>query len=331
MSIVDSKTIDKIYEIPKGDYRNMRKNIREKFASYLKEKGKPKKFPWNSLSKIEQDYFICYQIYDSMMKNYIDHSKKDRIDNNIKEYLSNSLLKADELIKGRNETVSNIYEEYCKATDSESKKKKGYEQLCKDLQAYDKLIPLPSYESYAENPLRAYDYVCEHYYQPISNRADNEPVYDRDLDAPQVNSEPVFMIPPDTPPMDDTPPATQPSVPPDVISVIRRIILQVLEEAIDLKINYELINECLSSLSDGTFDEIDISPFDTFPDIPKDSEDSKKIDIDKYQMWKMQYSKKLEYMDMHQSLTPFYSVDYYKLEGLLEKARVKARVTKRNK
>ena len=117
MSIVDSKTIDKIYEIPKGDYRNMRKNIREKFASYLKEKGKPEKFPWNSLTKIEQDYFICYQIYDSMMKNYIDQSKKERIDNNIKEYLSNSLLKADELIKGRNETVSNIYEEYCKATD----------------------------------------------------------------------------------------------------------------------------------------------------------------------------------------------------------------------
>ena len=56
MSIVDSKTIDKIYEIPKGDYRNMRKNIREKFASYLKEKGKPEKFPWNSLTKIEQDY-----------------------------------------------------------------------------------------------------------------------------------------------------------------------------------------------------------------------------------------------------------------------------------
>lgn len=328
MSLEAYKTIDKIYDIPKGDHREMRKNIREKLDSYFVEMGKPKKSPWNSLDKIEQDYFICNKIYDSMMKNYIDQSKKEKIDNNIREYLSDSLLQAYELIENRNDTILNMKETYCKATDSESKKRKGYEQLCKDLQAYDKTIPLPSYESFSENPLRAYDYACEFYYQPVSNRADNEPVYDRDTDAPQVNSEPVFTIPPDTPPMDAIQPVPQRTVPPDVPSVVMAIILQVLEEALDLQINYGLIKESLSLLTDGTFDELVINYFDTFPTEYNEDMDMSR---EKYEMLLMLYGKFLKNRDMHQSLKPFYSVDYGKLERLLERTRIKAGTTARKR
>ena len=241
-----------IYEmtrITNDEKKRIGKIIKRRWNEYLKEHGKEEQ-EWEDLNESEQTYFICYYIKEKMIRECPDKRTLNKIEKNIDEYVSGTLLNAEEITKAWNESVSRIHELHCKAHDSEHIKKAAYKRLCRDMQAYDKNIPIPTYEYYAKNPLSVYDYAQNYYRSHI-----------------------------------------------DTTPVIIRIIQQVLEKALGLQIDHYLIEECLSILSDGSLDGLDINNFDTFPEEYNEGLDMKKEDFEKVQK---QYATYQKYKKMYQ-------------------------------
>jgi len=264
-----------IYEmarITNDEKKRIRKIIKRRWNEYLKEHGKEEQ-EWEDLNESEQTYFICYYIKEKMIRECPDKRTLNKIEKNIDEYVSGTLLNAEEITKAWNESVSRIHELHCKAHDSEHIKKAAYKRLCRDMQAYDKNIPIPTYEYYAKNPLSVYDYAQNYYRSHI-----------------------------------------------DTTPVIIRIIQQVLEKALGLQIDHYLIEECLSILSDGSLDGLDINNFDTFPEEYNEGLDMKKEDFEKVQK---QYATYQKYKKMYQDLDSFYSIDYEKIDSFLKRAQIR--------
>ena len=75
------------------------------------------------MNESEQTYFICYYIKEKMIRECPDKRTLNKIEKNIDEYVSGTLLNAEEITKAWNESVSRIHELHCKAHDSEHIKK----------------------------------------------------------------------------------------------------------------------------------------------------------------------------------------------------------------
>ena len=207
--LFDYDTIFDIYElknIQKEDRDRIRQNIRRKWKSYLKDLGK-ENTDWNDLEKTEQDRFIYYEISDMMKAEHIEKSVLKRIDSKIQKAMSDSLLEAERNIEAENDRVINVWKRYWKEGDPLWRIKKGYEQFCKDMTNYNNRIPLPTFEEFKRAPLRIYDYVQDYIYSPH--------IEENYVDFSMVND------------------------------VLMRIVLQVLEEKLNLKIDRTLIEEAL--------------------------------------------------------------------------------------
>lgn len=274
---VDYSKIWRIYELARetrDEKKRISKIIKRRWEKYLKEIGKENQ-NWQDLNESEQTHFICYYIREEMVRECPDERTLKKIERNINEYVSNTLLEAGKITEAWNQSIDCIHTQYCKADDLEHKKRAAYEKLRRDMQAYDKSIPIPTYEHYCKNPLTIYDYAQSYYRSHI-----------------------------------------------DTTPVVIRIILKVLEEALGLQIDHYLIEECLSILSDGSMDGLDINVFDTFPEEYSEELNMGKEDFERVQK---QYAKYQKYRKMYQDLNDFYSIDYSKLEGFLIKAGVTAR------
>lgn len=202
-----------------------------------------------------------------------------KIEKNIEEYVSGTLLESGKIVKTWNESVDNIYTRYCNADDFEHKKRAAYEKLRRDMQAYDKNIPIPTYERYAKKPLTVYDYAQCYYNSQI-----------------------------------------------DTTPTVIRIILQVLEKVLGLQIDHYLIEECLSLLSDGSLDELDINIFETFPEEYSEGLGVGKEDFERLQK---KYAKYQKYRKMYQDLDSFYSIDYEKIDSFLKRANLQNRQSRK--
>lgn len=82
MRKMDLKKIWEVYEISKENNRAERRAISRHLDKYLKKLGKPEDFPWESLSKLEQDKFIYIEIKDFMKDHYVPDQAWKNIENN---------------------------------------------------------------------------------------------------------------------------------------------------------------------------------------------------------------------------------------------------------
>lgn len=163
---MDYQCIYRLYELEskvkrEGDVK-IRMYLTRRLKKYLDLLGKPKNLLLFDLSKEEQDYFICHFIHTKTFLSYTDDYKKSRIERNLDQYAFNSLMKSKEYIDKRNEVVDKIKERFCEVTDSLDKKRKGYDSLCEVIKDYNVRFPVPDFETYAKNPLRAYDYIMDY-------------------------------------------------------------------------------------------------------------------------------------------------------------------------
>lgn len=217
---VDYDKIWEVYEIPKiskNKDRAKRKTISSYWDEYLKELGKPENFPWESLTKLEQDKFIYIKIRKLMKDRYVVSDKAwADIENKINRYIHNSPLAVDERIQARNESEINLYRNHQTTTNSKAKKQKAYNALRRDIQA-NVGVPLPTQKDFEKmlslnaetggegkakkQPIRAYDFVV----------GDN-----------LIGVDPMLIM-----------------------GVYQRIILKVLEEKHGLKVDYDMIDQCL--------------------------------------------------------------------------------------
>ncbi|MFR7475489.1 hypothetical protein [Frisingicoccus sp.] len=267
--LFDYDTIFDIYELKnknKEDRDRIRQNIRRKWKSYLKELGKGNT-DWNGLEKTEQDRFIYYEIRDILIREHTENNTKKRIDSKIQKAMSDSLLEAERLIEAENDRVINVWKRYWKEGDPLWKIKRGYEQFCKDMTDYNNRIPLPTFEEFQIAPLRIYDYV-----QDLIHSSDDG----KYVDISMVND------------------------------VLIRIILQVLEEKLNLKIDRALVQKALRYTQSFNSKIADVEQLQFEEFYPEYSED--------FEMTKEEFEsevKKLgeyyKYKRMLQNLKPFYN------------------------
>ena len=154
MAILDFNKIWEVYRIPvKGPHRRECKAIRLCWYAYLEELGKPRRFPWERLSERQQDDFIYCRIQETMMRNYVpehitDTNTVESIKRRINNHIAKSMLVADERIQKRNDIVNNLFRDHRTTSHSELQKRDAYDELCKDIQAFNANVPLPTYEEF---------------------------------------------------------------------------------------------------------------------------------------------------------------------------------------
>ena len=154
MAILDFNKIWEVYRIPvKDPHRRECKAIRLCWYAYLEELGKPRRFPWERLSERQQDDFIYCRIQETMMRNYVpehitDTNTVESIKSRINNHIAKSMLVADERIQKRNDIVNNLFRDHRTTSHSELQKKDAYDELCKDIQAFNANVPLPTYEEF---------------------------------------------------------------------------------------------------------------------------------------------------------------------------------------
>lgn len=268
--LFDYDTIFDIYELKnkdKGNRDRIRQNIRRKWKTYLKELGK-ENANWDDLEKKEQDEFIYYEISDIMKAEHIEESVLKRIDSKIEKAMADSLLEAERLIEAENERVINIWKRYWKEGDPLWKIKNGYEQFCKDMTDYNNRIPLPTFEEFKREPLRIYDYVQD----AIHSTRDEK----NSVDHVRVND------------------------------VLIRIILQVLEEKLNLKIDRARIEEALlyiKTFDSKIADEEQLQFEEFYPEYSEDFDITK----EEFETEVKRLGEYFKYKRMLQDLKPFYN------------------------
>ena len=161
MSTVDYDKIWEVYEISQNQdlYHNARQTIRRYWNAYLKELGKPEKFPWTRLSECEQDAFIYQIIYDTMIANYVPMQAEKRVKMRVENYIAQSMQTVDERIREKNMSIKYQFRDHRTTTHSDAKKQEAYKALCRDIQAYNTDVPLPTYEEF-EKELSLNAAVC---------------------------------------------------------------------------------------------------------------------------------------------------------------------------
>lgn len=275
MRKVDYKKIWEVYKIPEDQelYHNARQRIRKgPWREYLKELGKPENFPWDCLSKLEQDKFIYDKIKDFMIKNYVPDRVKETVESNVDRYIANSPLAVDKRIQARNESEINLYRNHRVTTYSDDKKQKAYRKLCSDIQNHDANIPLPTYEEFekrlslkaascteeADYEARVQDMemACRRARNFLESSANGVAMDDEEAMAKdRARAEAVIKA------EDEEKAKGQPIKAYDYVmdyeattcnfnvpgatEIYVRIILKVLEEELDLKVDYAMINEYL--------------------------------------------------------------------------------------
>lgn len=224
MRKVDYDKIWEVYEIPEDQelYHRARQRIRNgPWREYLKELGKPENFPWDCLSKLEQDKFIYDKIKDFMIKNYVPPRKKKTVERDVDNYIANSPLAVDKRIQTSNESKDNLYRDHRVTTHSDADKMDAYNALRSDIQA-NAGIPLPTREEF-EKRLSLNTAACPEE-AGGEGKTKKQPIraYDYIMSDAEIRLDPMLTM-----------------------GVYVRIILKVLEEELNLKVDYNMIDQCL--------------------------------------------------------------------------------------
>ena len=112
------------------------------------------------LRKSEQDYFICYEIKEKMITTLPYAVSRNKIENNLKEHMKDSLVEGERYLKERNSVIERIKKrDYVEPNDSEQKKKQAYQEFCETWKYFFHTQP-PTFESFLKRPdLSVYDYM----------------------------------------------------------------------------------------------------------------------------------------------------------------------------
>ena len=275
MSTVDIKKIWEVYEIPEdqGLRHNARQTIRRYWCEYLKKIGKPKDFPWERLTELEQDKFIYREIKDFMKNLYVNQAWKD-IENKINRYIHNSPLAVEDRIQTSIDSKMNLFRDHRTTTHSDAKKQEAYKALCSDIQAYNANVPLPTYEEFEKElslnaavcPEEA-DYETRVQYKEVGYRNIRvlleSQAYGVARDDEEARAEDRAKAEAEVRAEDERKAKGKPIRAYDYVMtyedtmnnrwlpvdgderIYLRIILQVLEEKLGLKVDYDMVIQCL--------------------------------------------------------------------------------------
>lgn len=223
MRKVDYDKIWEVYEIrkdPKNRNRAERRAISRHLDKYLKKLGKPEDFPWESLSKLEQDKFIYIEIREFMKNHYVPDPAWEDIEKKINRYIHNTPLGVEERIQTSNESKNNLYRNHRVTTHSDADKMDAYYALRNDIQA-NAGIPMPTYKEFEKR--LSLNTVCPEE-AGGKRKTKKQPIraYDYIMSDAEIRLDPMLTM-----------------------GVYVRIILKVLEEELDLKVDYNMIDQCL--------------------------------------------------------------------------------------
>lgn len=162
---MDYETIYNLYginknKISKNEDRRIRKNLTSWLKIYLQTRRYSEKLSLYDLRKSEQDYFICYEIKDKMIATLPYAVSRNKIENNLKEHMKDSLVEGERYLKERNSVIERIKKRYyVESNDSEQKKKQAYQEFCETWKYFFHTQP-PTFESFLKCPdLSVYDYM----------------------------------------------------------------------------------------------------------------------------------------------------------------------------
>lgn len=164
---MDYETIYNLYginknKISKNEDRRIRKNLTSWLKIYLQTRRYSEKLSLYDLRKSEQDYFICYEIKEKMIATLPYAVSNNKIENNLKEYMRDSLVEGERYLKERNSVIERIKKrDYVGLKDSEQKKKQAYQEFCETWKYFFHTQP-PTFESFLKRPspkLSVYDYM----------------------------------------------------------------------------------------------------------------------------------------------------------------------------
>lgn len=162
---MDYETIYNLYginknKISKNEDRRIRKNLTSWLKIYLQTRRYSEKLSLYDLRKSEQDYFICYEIKEKMITKLPYAVSRNKIENNLKEHMKDSLVEGERYLKERNSVIERIKKrDYVEPNDSEQKKKQAYQEFCETWKYFFHTQP-PTFESFLKRPnLSVYDYM----------------------------------------------------------------------------------------------------------------------------------------------------------------------------
>lgn len=167
-------------------------------------------------------YFVCKLIIHQKVLYDIFLCKSCKVvENKINRYIHNTPLAVEERIQTSNEAKNNLYRNHRVTTHSDADKMDAYNALRSDIQA-NAGIPLPTREEF-EKRLSLNAAACPEE-AGGEGKTKKQPIraYDYIMSDAEIRLDPMLTM-----------------------GVYVRIILKVLEEELDLKVDYNMIDQCL--------------------------------------------------------------------------------------
>ena len=220
-----------------------------------------------------------------MKNHYVPDPAWEDIEKKINRYIHNTPLGVEERIQTSNESKNNLYRNHRVTTHSDADKMDAYYALCNDIQA-NSGIPLPTYEEFVKKlSLNAAVYSEE---AGGAGKTKKQPItaYDYIMSNAEVRVDPVRTM-----------------------GVYVRIILKVLEEKHGLKVDYDMIDQCLLC-------EMEYSEYCRCKDIdweadwvfPTEYDEQMDMTREEYEEWKQRYA---EYLFYEKKLNELKSLNKY--------------------
>lgn len=231
---MDYELIYELYELEerakwKREDKNLHRLLNYHWDKYKEKIGRPEA-TWDSLTKEEQSEFICNKIKQPLLKQ-MDETAQERVIKNLQKKYPELYPETNEQIKTHNKEVERLFKNYFAKNDTVNKKRKAYEQFCRDMSIYAPKMPLPSIDEFIKHPLSSYDYIQS---------------YRKEVCSQPPTEKKVSRV--------------------DRIELLLEIALDILEKECSIKIDYGKIEECLEYFADsdrysletmGTYGEFD--------------------------------------------------------------------------
>lgn len=284
---LDYNEIYALYELTNSPKKKtIRERIRNRLKSYTK-------LNFGDLSEQEQTYFLCYEIKDLMLRLYCDKSSYKKIEQNLEKRIEESGLVDNIAIAEHNNRMDNLYETKFLKNGKKRALKKNFDKRYKD-----------NYEKQ-----RIYDEFCKEW---CKSRKDTPPDFETFCEYPHMSpydwmmtelQEREFRVPQDR-----------------IDRFVFRIILEILEERFNLRIDYAGIEDCLEKAYYPKDTELEdyINEFylDGFPSkfeeyaVTKEctEEEIAELRLD-YEKAKRRFAERERAFDKLSSLKNFYTID----------------------
>lgn len=209
---LDYNDIYALYELTDSPKK---KTIRERIKNRLKSYTE---LEFEDLDILEQTYFLCYEIKDMMLKLYCDKSSYNTIEKNLEKRIEESGLVDNIAIAEHNNRMNNLYETKFLKNGKKRALKKNFDKRYND-----------NYEKQ-----RFYDEFCKEW---SKSRKDTPPDFETFCEYPHMSpydwlmtelQEKEYRVPQN-----------------EIDRFVYRIILEILEERFNLRIDYDGIEDCL--------------------------------------------------------------------------------------